>query len=202
VTSERRLLVRLFEPLEGEQWSVPSLCPGWTVHDVLAHLASALDASTGQTLKAAVRGFGRPAAVIEALTRAYAPRPSEELVATYRKHVDSTFGPPGLGWRASLTDVMVHARDVAVPLGIEHHRPAESWQPVLEFLTAGIPMLGSIRGGRPKVTWRTTDLDWSAGTGPEVTGAAEDVGVTLAGRGARLEALSGPGRESLATWVG
>jgi uncharacterized protein (TIGR03083 family) len=202
VVSERRAVVELFEGLDEEQWSVPSLCPGWTVKHVLAHLASVLDASTLQSLRAAAVGLGRPPAVIEALTRAYVDRPPGELVATYRTHVDSHFGPPVLGWRASLTDVMVHAQDVAVPLGIAHHRPPESWRPVLEFLTSGLPMMGSIRRGRPKVTWRTTDLDWAAGRGPEVTGTAEDVGLALAGRAARLDGLRGPGRESLATWVG
>ncbi len=202
VTSERRALVDLFAGLGEEQWSVPSLCPAWTVKDVLAHLTSALDASTGQSLKAFAMSLGRPTVLIEKLTRAYADRTPADLIATYGRHLDSAFAPPGMGWKAPLTDVMVHALDVAVPLGIEHHRPAESWRPVLEFLTAGIPMLGSIRGRRPKVTWRATDLDWSAGTGPEVRGTAEDVGLTLAGRGARLQALSGPGRESLATWVG
>jgi hypothetical protein len=140
--------------------------------------------------------------LIEQLARAYAGRSPADLIATYQRHVESRFAPPGMGWKAPLTDVMVHRMDVAVPLGIEPQRPPESWRPVLEFLTAGVPMLGSIRGGRPKVAWRTTDLDWSAGSGREVTGTAEDVGLTLAGREGRLDRLSGPGRESLATWVG
>ena len=202
VTSERRALAELFEGVSGAQWEVASLCEGWTVHDVLAHLASALDASTGLSLKLAVTSLGRPKVLIERLTRLYADKPAAELLATYRRHADSAFAPPGMGWKAPLTDVMVHRMDVALPLGIDPQRPPEAWGPVLEFLTSGIPMMGSIRGGRPKVTWRATDLDWTAGSGPEVEGSAEDVGLALSGRGARLHRLTGPGRESLATWVG
>jgi uncharacterized protein (TIGR03083 family) len=201
VTSERRALVELFEGVAGDQWEAPSLCPDWTVKHVLAHLASVLDASIAVTLKAAATGLGRPGAVIDRLTRAYVDRSPADLQATYRSHVDSRFAPPVLGWKASHTDVMVHRMDVAVPLGIDPHRPPEAWRPTLDFLTSGIPMMGSIRGGRPKVTWRTTDLDWSRGSGPEVAGSAAAVGTAISGRAATLEALDGPGVDAVRRWV-
>jgi uncharacterized protein (TIGR03083 family) len=201
VAAERGALVDLFAGLADDQWAVPSLCPGWTVKHVLAHLVSALDSGFGLRLKAAVAGRGRAPAVIEALTRAYLGRTPEELVATYSAHVDSHFAPPGLGWRSSLTDVMVHRMDVAVPLAIDPHRPPESWRPVLGFLTSGIPMLGSIRSRRPKVSWRTTDLDWSTGSGPEVSGPADAIGITIAGREALLDRLEGAGVPLLEAWA-
>jgi uncharacterized protein (TIGR03083 family) len=202
VTRERAALIDLFDGLGGDQWQVASLCPGWTVKHVLAHLASALDASTALSLKVTVAAVGRPAVLIDKLAKAYVDRPTDELVATYRRHVDSTFAPPGMGWRASLTDVMVHRMDVALPLGADPQRPPDAWRPVLEFLTSGMPMLGSIRGGRPKACWRTTDLDWTAGRGPAVSGTAEDIGLTLSGRAAQLERLEGAGVPLVARWLG
>jgi uncharacterized protein (TIGR03083 family) len=201
VAAERGALVDLFAGLADDQWAVPSLCPGWTVKHVLAHLVSALDSGFGLRLKATVAGRGRAPAVIEALVRAYIDRPTAELVAAYGDHVDSHFAPPGLGWRASLTDVMVHRMDAAVPLSIDPQRPPGSWRPVLDFLTSGIPMLGSIRSGRPKVSWRTTDLEWSSGSGPEVAGPADAVGITIAGRDAFLDRLEGDGVPLLAAWA-
>jgi uncharacterized protein (TIGR03083 family) len=201
VVRERTALVELFAGLDGEQWSTPSLCPGWTVHDVLAHLVSVVDSGLATKALAGVRALGRPATVIEGLTRAYADRPPADLVATYRRHVDNRFAPPGLGWRATLTDVMVHRADVAVPLGLDPDRPSLAWRPVLDFLTAGIPMMGSIRAGRPRVGWRTTDLDWASGSGPEVSGPADAVGPALAGRAALLERLEGPGVGALTAWL-
>lgn len=38
VHAERRALVADLTGLRAEQWSTASLCPGWDVHDVLAHL--------------------------------------------------------------------------------------------------------------------------------------------------------------------
>lgn len=38
VHDERRNLVADLRALPIEQWRTPSLCPGWDVHDVVAHL--------------------------------------------------------------------------------------------------------------------------------------------------------------------
>ncbi|MFE6124153.1 maleylpyruvate isomerase family mycothiol-dependent enzyme, partial [Streptomyces sp. NPDC056436] len=38
VHAERAALIGDLTHLEDEQWREPSLCDGWTVHDVLAHL--------------------------------------------------------------------------------------------------------------------------------------------------------------------
>ena len=38
VHAERRRLIDVLSTVEGTDWETPSLCPGWTVHDALAHL--------------------------------------------------------------------------------------------------------------------------------------------------------------------
>jgi uncharacterized protein (TIGR03083 family) len=201
VAAERASVVDLLETLEPAQWEVQSLCPAWTVHGVVAHQVSALEARPADMVRAAVAGFGLPARTTRVLAQRWSDRSPEELVAGLRAQVANRFAPPGMGYRAPLTDLMVHRLDVAVPLGIEVDRPVASWAPVLAFLTSRIPMMGSIRGGRPQVTWRTTDLDWSSGQGPEVRGPAEAVGLTLSGRRGRLERLEGEGVPALEAWL-
>jgi uncharacterized protein (TIGR03083 family) len=39
IRSERHALVDYLETLTPAEWSTPSLCQGWTVQDVAAHLA-------------------------------------------------------------------------------------------------------------------------------------------------------------------
>ncbi len=39
IGSERRSLAELLESLADEQWETPSLCAGWRVRDVAAHVA-------------------------------------------------------------------------------------------------------------------------------------------------------------------
>ncbi len=38
VHAERAALISDLSGLDDAQWDAPSLCPGWTVHDVAAHL--------------------------------------------------------------------------------------------------------------------------------------------------------------------
>ena len=38
VHEERRALIADLEDLPDDVWQAPSLCPGWSIHDVLAHL--------------------------------------------------------------------------------------------------------------------------------------------------------------------
>jgi uncharacterized protein (TIGR03083 family) len=54
VHAERRALAADLADLSPEQWQTPSLCAGWSVHDVLAHMVAtttgrkaALDELTG-----------------------------------------------------------------------------------------------------------------------------------------------------------
>jgi len=35
---EREALLGVLESLTHEQWQLPTVCPGWTVHDVALHL--------------------------------------------------------------------------------------------------------------------------------------------------------------------
>lgn len=201
VASERAALVDLLDTLEPAQWRAQSLCPAWTVQGVVAHLVSVLEAKPLDMLRAAAAGFGLPARTTAALAARWSQRTPEQLVTGLREQVANTFAPPGLGYRAALTDVMVHRLDIAAPLGIAVDRGPEPWQPVLDFLTSRIPMLGSIRGGRPKMTWTATDLHWTTGTGPDVRGSAEAVGLVLAGRSAMLDRLEGPGVPLLRDWL-
>jgi uncharacterized protein (TIGR03083 family) len=39
IRTERQALVELLETLTQDQWATPSLCTGWTVQDVAAHVA-------------------------------------------------------------------------------------------------------------------------------------------------------------------
>jgi hypothetical protein len=62
-------------------------------------------------------------------------------------------------------------------------------------------MMGSMRGGRPKATWRATDLAWSRGTDPEVLAPVDARGVTIVGRGSLLDRLEGPGIPLVREWL-
>ena len=60
VDRHRAMVADLLEGLSAEQWETPSLCAGWRVRDVGAHLSLAATAGTGEVLRAAAGGPRQP----------------------------------------------------------------------------------------------------------------------------------------------
>ena len=203
LAEERRATADLLAGLAPEQWDAQSLCSAWTVKDVAVHLLPTTGKGIGEFLWATVRARGSLHRASESLVAKYAARQApDEIVAALRDNAEDRFAPPGVGALGPYTDLLVHRLDIAVPLGIEVERPVEPWRPTLDFLVSAKGRRGFVSRGRPEVTLRASDLDWSHGSGPEVVGPVAAIGLTLCGRAAWLDRLNGPGRESLATWLG
>jgi len=203
LAEERRATADLLAGLTVEQWAQPSLCSAWTVKDVAVHLVPTTGKGMGEFVWATVRARGNVHRASESLVARYAAAMTPaEIIGKLRADAEDRFAPPGVGALGPYTDVLVHRLDIAVPLGIEVDRPVEPWRVCLDFLVSNKGRRGFVKRGRPALTLRASDLDWSHGSGPEVTGPAAALGLSLCGRSALLDRLSGPGRESLATWVG
>jgi len=202
IATERRALADLLEGLDPAELAVPSLCGAWTVKDVGAHLAGTLTGSTSEFLVAMLASRFSFDRANQRMTARRAALPVDDLTTVLREHAESRFVPPTMDWHAPLSDVMIHREDIAVPLGLPSDRPVGSWRHVLEFLVSPKARRGFVSGRLPDVQLRATDLDWGHGAGPEVSGPAAALALALSGRAAGLTALGGPGRESMATWVG
>jgi uncharacterized protein (TIGR03083 family) len=201
IADERRALADLADGLTDAQLATASLCEGWTVKDVVAHLAGTLTGTLWGFAGALVLGRFSFARANTRMTRAAARAPIGELTATLRERADDHFVPPGMDWTAPLTDTMVHREDVAVPLGLPSDRPVDSWRYALDFLVSGRARRGFVRGPLPGVRLVATDLDWTHGDGVQVSGPASALALAVSGRTAGLEHLTGPGVEPLAAWV-
>ena len=98
-----------------------------------------------------------------------------------------------------LTDVMVHSQDIALPLGRRLDMPPDA-------AAASASRTLSMRWPPPQPTVRiarrfelvATDVDWSAGAGPRVTGPMSALLLICTGRTAALPQLSGEGVQELA----
>ena len=198
---ERRALADTLETLTPEQWAAPSLCGDWTVKDTAAHLVVGPTASmTEFVLAMATSRFDFDRANRK-LTARRADRPTDEVVALIRRHADSRFTPPGQDWHAPLMDLFIHRLDCLVPLGIPTDRPLAPWTEVLDYLVRPGTQRIFAKRAVAGVTLVATDVGWSHGSGPQVSGTAESVGLALAGRRAALERLGGPGVGTLDTWL-
>lgn len=201
IVDERTSILNTFEGLSAEQWEQPSLCGQWTIRQVLGHLVVAADPPTGGFVQALVKARGSFDKANDAVARAEAECSTDELMARYRDRIRARKTPPGFGPKAPLSDVIVHSLDVRVPLGIASDRPVERYEIALGLLLGTLGGRTFVPKGRPAVRWVATDHAWAHGSGDEVHGAMVDLTLAASGRGARVDALRGPGVAALASWL-
>jgi uncharacterized protein (TIGR03083 family) len=196
VGSERADLLALLGGLSAEQWDAPSLCSGWTVRDVAAHVIDydvAGWAGTLDRMRSAAYRLDRSNALGSGANARLGPGEIQTLLA---RHLRPRGLPTLFGGRVALLDSVVHHQDIRRPLGLPRVVPAERLVPALNFArvayAAGIPR--RIRG----LSLTAVDLGWAAGRGPRVEGPAEALLMGMAGRSVALAELDGPGVAVLA----
>jgi hypothetical protein len=97
------------------------------------------------------------------------PAPTTDIVAELRTNADSRRLPVVTNYRNILFDVLVHAQDIAIPLGRDYPMPPEAARAGADRVwTMGWPFWARrrLRGLR----LLATDIDWSAGAGAELRG--------------------------------
>ena len=202
VAEERLVLAEVLAGLTPQQWETPSLCGAWTARAVATHLLLPLVRGVRGFLPDLVRARGSLHDASElGVARAMEQMTTAQVVAGLRAQAGNRFRPPTMPPTAPLTEVLVHGQDILVPLGIDFRRPVERWEVVLGFLTSAAARRGFVHGRLPAVRLAAADSEWTHGSGPEVDGPVRALGLTLAGRDARLGELSGPGVPLLEAWV-
>ncbi len=198
IAAERRRLADALEPLSPAEWESPSLCAGWTVHVVAAHLNSPWEVSLPSMLLDVARarsldgGFDR---VAHRLADRLDPA---ACVAGLRDNATSRFTPPGSGPEAPLTDVIVHGADMLVPSGRAVAVDPVALATSLEFLAGGRAKGFVPRGRVDGLVVEASDIDVRIGQGSEVVrGPAIALCGVLCGRRALVDRLSGEGLTTL-----
>ncbi|WP_232668315.1 maleylpyruvate isomerase family mycothiol-dependent enzyme [Pseudonocardia sp. TRM90224] len=197
--AERTDLVELLATFTPQQWEAPTLCAGWRVRDVIAHMFSYEDLGFGGTIGRFVRGGLRLDRVNALGVAAHADDTPAELLALARRHLRPRGLTANFKGQIALTDAMIHHQDIRRPLGLPREIPPDRLRAALNFGRTAPPLrsVPRIRGLRLVAT----DLDWSSGDGPVVEGPAETLLMALAGRKGLEDELSGPGLSTLAARI-
>jgi uncharacterized protein (TIGR03083 family) len=198
ITEQRLGLARLLESLSDAEWEQPSLCAGWRVRDVAAHVALAPQVpGLGRMLADGIRGGGSFHRLNHDIAVRHAARPTRDIVAELRTYADSRRLPVVTNYRNIYFDVLVHTQDIAIPLGRHYPMPPEAAAAGADRVwTMGWPFWARrrLRGLR----LLATDSDWSAGAGAEVRGPIGMLLLLVTGRTATaLPQLSGPGLNTI-----
>ncbi|AKN18239.1 hypothetical protein MHAE_11566 [Mycobacterium haemophilum DSM 44634] len=195
IAAERGALVNDLANLTPSQWDTPSLCRGWTVHDIVAHLSAtaALNPATF-LLGMAKAGFSFDKFTAGQIAKHRGTDPTATL-NEFRGLQNSTSAPPGpkASW---LGEVVVHGADVRRPLGIPHTYPPGAVRQVIDFYKGSNMLIGSKRRIAGLACY-ATDHDWQHGAGEKVEGPLLSLLLAMTGRGVACDDLTGPGVATL-----
>jgi uncharacterized protein (TIGR03083 family) len=198
IVDRRRDIAELLDGLTAPEWARPSLCANWTVREVAAHLT--LQQLGPLDLPALMIGWrGSMDRTIEHAARRKAARRSPaELVAELRETAGRRRHTVGVTYLETLTDLLVHEQDIAIPLGRRRDMPVAAAALAADRVLSMRfpPPLPSVRA-MAGLRLVATDVNWTHGAGPEVRGPMAALLLTCAGRSAAWEQLSGPGVERL-----
>lgn len=192
IADECRCVADLIDELDEAQLATPSLCTGWDVKTVGAHLLSFLAEGTLRMTMLGVRR-GSPDRAIDELARRKAELSPSEITAGLRSLADHQYWRPPPQGPGLLAEVMAHRGDMTIPLGLPFEPDPQRTTVALDFLTGPVPIglvpLRRLRG----IRLRATDIDRGWGRGQEVRGRASQLLMAAVGRTSVFDELEGPG---------
>jgi uncharacterized protein (TIGR03083 family) len=209
IDDQRTRTADLLEQLTAEQWDHPSLCQGWTVRHVAAHLTlqqqrvrdfAAFVAHNPRMLRSlTLNATIHDSALLHAQVLS-----SQEIVSRIRGMIGSRRHNAFVTPLETLTDILVHSQDIAIPLGLNlTMRPTASTLAATRRWDTRGTWLDRVFRRLPLDGYRliATDTDWTRGQGPEVLGPVGAFLLLLTGRSVALEQLTGEGAADLRSAV-
>ncbi|MCU1457655.1 MAG: hypothetical protein JWL73_1747 [Actinomycetia bacterium] len=195
IHGERAGLAATLATLTADQWAQPSLCGGWSVQSAAGHVVAGAE----QTAPAffgglAANGF-RFNRMMDRNARRIGARPTAEIIERLQARTTTTNKPPA-PVRTVLGEIVVHSADIREPLGLEHGVDPEAVAACLElYKGANFPVGTKARIAGLRLD--ASDVGWSHGEGPGVSGPGLALLLAMTGRAAALDRLSGDGVATL-----
>lgn len=158
----------MLDGLSSEQWSLDTLCKGWNVQMVAAHVMNAGEQSTSKFLRGLLASGLRFNVMMDRQAHSSARLAPKEIIERIRASTTTTNKPPAPAM-AMLGEVVVHGNDIRLPLGIDDDSSTEAKLACLDMFKGSnlpVPAKKTIAG----LHLNATDADWSFGSGPDVNG--------------------------------
>ncbi len=199
IHTERTVLSETLAGLTGAQWAHETLCPGWTVHDIAAHVISTPQIGWREMPVMAGRNLGRGynTMIFREVKRLGARETRESILADFATYATSTHHVPTTTSVEPLIDALVHHQDIVRPLGLRRDMHPEAAAVAADRCRLLAWLMGSRRLVR-RTRMVATDIDWTRGTGPRLEAPMQELLMLCAGRAADPSLVSGDGLELLA----
>jgi uncharacterized protein (TIGR03083 family) len=181
VAAERHAFGDVLQGLRDPDWDAPSLCAGWRVREVVAHMTMPFRYPAPRFLAELLRSRGNFARMADRIAHRDAQVPAGVLLDGWRANEEHPWRPPGGGRKGALTHDVVHGLDITIPLGIEHPVSEPALRVVLEHATTPLSLrhFGLDLTG---IRLEADDLEWAFGDGEPLRGAARHLLMVLMDR--------------------
>jgi uncharacterized protein (TIGR03083 family) len=191
IQAERKALAADLDGISEAAWATESICSGWTVRDLVAHM-TATSKLSGASFFPKLMGSGLSLKKLQAKDIARERGSSgPQALSRFNAQVDSTGKPPG-PVETMLGEVLIHSEDIRRPLGIRHDYPMDALVDAADFYKGSNLILGTKRR-IAGLELHATDVYWSHGDGPPVEGPMLSLLLAMTGRSAATDDLTGDG---------
>ncbi|MDT7801125.1 MAG: hypothetical protein QOI78_4558 [Actinomycetota bacterium] len=181
IAAERRDLALVLDGLSPAEWATPTLCAGWRVPEVVAHMTMPFRMPAGRFAREMLKSAGRFDHMANRVARREAAELSREaLIASLRDNAEHPWRPPGGGAEGALSHDVIHGLDITTALSLDRHVPLDRLEVILNSLKP--KQVKYFDTDLTGVSLRADDLDWSYGSGTPLTGAAQDLLLVLCNR--------------------
>jgi len=192
IAAQRAELAEVLAGLPEPAWDEPTLCAGWRVREVVAHITMPFRYGRGRFALELAKSRGRFNEMADRLARQDAAvLSSAELAEAVQSNIGHPWQPPGGGATGALAHDLIHGLDITVPLGLAVRPvPEERLRPVLpgSLDDRSVKFFGVQLDG---IELRAQDMDWTLGSGVPLAGSAADLLLVLCGRTLPPGRLSG-----------
>src|SRR5690348_10819066 len=183
IAAQRAELGEVLAGLPAPSWDEPTLCAGWRVREVVAHITMPFRFSGRRFALELAKSRGRFNEMADRVARRDAAAMSPmDLTEAVRSNTGHPWKPPGGGYAGALAHDLIHGLDITVPLGLTVPQvPAERLRPVLpaSLDDRSVKFFGVQLDG---IELRASDMDWTLGSGAPLNGTAADLLLVLCGR--------------------
>jgi uncharacterized protein (TIGR03083 family) len=167
---ERAAMADTLEGLSPSQWAERSLCAGWPVKVAAAHILAGAELTRVTFIVGLTRTGFRFNTMMDRDARRLSRLPATEIIERLRARTATTNGP-GAPPAVLLGEVIVHGGDIRHPLGLARQPSREALVICFDiYKDLGYPL--GVKKRIEGLRLAATDVDWSHGTGPDVSGPA------------------------------
>jgi uncharacterized protein (TIGR03083 family) len=173
-------LADLLAAAPSQTWDAPSLCEGWQVRHVVAHVTMPARLTPEQFGAEMAAAGGDFSVLSDSVAARDASLPVADHLAALRSPVLHQWQPPGGGAVGALSHAVIHSLDVTVALGRPAVTPDAAVIALLDQLTGsngawfGVDLTG--------IRLEAADADWSWGAGEVVRADSDHLVALLSGR--------------------